>query len=127
MPEGRDFEFEYPSGREVDNQEPPYKPGLSHWCTQEYLDSGNWPDFCPYVFEGPDAGKYYHPHITYVALEVYLANLATPELCGVTWQQILLSPKWMQMKEKIRDILLIGWVSLPSPTNTLVVMIETLC
>uniref|UniRef100_A0A7S4UGS6 Uncharacterized protein n=1 Tax=Ditylum brightwellii TaxID=49249 RepID=A0A7S4UGS6_9STRA len=84
-PEGGDFQFEFSSGRGVDNQEPPYEPGPPHWCTQEYLDSGNWPDFCPYVFEGPDAGQYRHPHIAYAALEVYLANQVMPELCGVTW------------------------------------------
>eukprot|EP00957_Ditylum_brightwellii_P148326 11292578-Ditylum_brightwellii.AAC.1 len=83
--EGGDFEFEFPSGRSFDNQEPPYKPGPPHWCTQEYLDGGNWPDICLYVFEGHDAGKYRHPHIVYAALEVYVAKLAMPNLCGVMW------------------------------------------
>jgi len=56
-PEGGDFKYEFPSGNGVDNQEPPYAPGPPHWCTDEYKQTGNWADFCPYVFEGPDAGK----------------------------------------------------------------------
>jgi hypothetical protein len=85
VPEGGDFQYEFPSGNGLDNQFPPYAPGPPHWCTQELLDSGNWDGVCPYVFEGPDAGKYRHPHIAYAALEVYLANMAMPKKCQTTW------------------------------------------
>ena len=43
------------------------------------------PTVCPYIFEGPDAGKYRHPHIAFAALEAYLAKLAMPEKCATTW------------------------------------------
>lgn len=84
-PEGGDFKYEFPSGNGVDNQEPPYAPGPPHWCTEAYKATGNWADFCPYVFEGPDAGKYRHPHIAYAALEVHLANKVLPKTCATTW------------------------------------------
>jgi hypothetical protein len=87
VPEGGDFQYEFPAGNGLDNQKPPYAPGPPHWCTPEMLASGNWDGVCPYVFEGPDAGKYRHPHIAYAALEVYLANLAMPEKCHKTWLQ----------------------------------------
>merc|ERR1712106_301917 len=63
VPAGGDFQYEFSSG------------------------SGHWDGVCPYVFEGPDAGKYRRPHIAYAALEVYLANLAMPEKCHKTWLQ----------------------------------------
>merc|ERR1711935_1202859 len=84
-PEGGDFQYEFPAGNGLDSQFPPYAPGPPHWCTQEMLDSGNWDGVCPYVFEGPDAGKYRHPHIAYAALEVYLANMVMPNECSTTW------------------------------------------
>mmetsp|Transcript_36634 Transcript_36634/g.74734 ORF Transcript_36634/g.74734 Transcript_36634/m.74734 type:complete len:351 (-) Transcript_36634:84-1136(-) len=84
-PEGGDYQYEFPSGRGVENQGPPYEPGPPHWCTADFLAAGQWPDFCPYVFEGPDAGKYRHPHIAYAALEVYLANMEMPDKCATTW------------------------------------------
>jgi len=84
-PEGGDFQYEFPSGNGIDNQNPPYLPGPPHWCTQEYLDTGNWPDFCPYIFKGENAGKYRHPHIAYAALEVFLAAERYPNKCGETW------------------------------------------
>ena len=71
----------------MENQEPPYEPGPPHWCTEEMLASGHWDGVCPYIFEGPDAGKYRHPHIAYAALEVYLANMAMPDKCATTWLQ----------------------------------------
>lgn len=87
VPEGGDYQYEFPSGNGLDNQVPPYAPGAPHWCTEDMLASGHWDGVCPYVFEGPDAGKYRHPHIAYAALEVYLANLAMPEKCAETWLQ----------------------------------------
>lgn len=84
-PEGGDYKYEFPSGNGVDNQGPPYAPGPPHWCTEEYKATGNWDTFCPYVFKGPDAGKYRHPHIAYAALEVYLANKVMPKKCTTNW------------------------------------------
>ena len=85
VPEGGDYQYEFPSGRGIENQEPPYEGGPPHWCTEEMTASGHWDGVCPYIFEGPDAGKYRHPHIAYAALEVYLANMAMPEKCATTW------------------------------------------
>eukprot|EP00579_Thalassiosira_antarctica_P028307 CAMPEP_0202028692 /NCGR_PEP_ID=MMETSP0905-20130828/63581_1 /ASSEMBLY_ACC=CAM_ASM_000554 /TAXON_ID=420261 /ORGANISM="Thalassiosira antarctica, Strain CCMP982" /LENGTH=549 /DNA_ID=CAMNT_0048592407 /DNA_START=13 /DNA_END=1663 /DNA_ORIENTATION=+ len=85
VPEGGDFQYEFPAGNGLDNQGPPYVAGPPHWCTEEMLDTGHWDGVCPYVFEGPDAGKYRHPHIALAALEVYLANIAMPEKCSTTW------------------------------------------
>jgi len=84
-PEGGDFQYEFPSGNGINKQEPPYAPGPPHWCTEEMGKSGHWDGVCPYVFQGPDAGKYRHPHIAYAALEVFLANKHMPELCFKTW------------------------------------------
>lgn len=85
VPEGGDFQYEFPSGNGLDNQDPPYAPGPPHWCTPEMTASGHWDGVCPYVFEGPDAGKYRHPHIAYAALEVYLAKRIMPDKCKTTW------------------------------------------
>eukprot|EP00584_Thalassiosira_punctigera_P010778 CAMPEP_0172545624 /NCGR_PEP_ID=MMETSP1067-20121228/15497_1 /TAXON_ID=265564 ORGANISM="Thalassiosira punctigera, Strain Tpunct2005C2" /NCGR_SAMPLE_ID=MMETSP1067 /ASSEMBLY_ACC=CAM_ASM_000444 /LENGTH=430 /DNA_ID=CAMNT_0013332403 /DNA_START=134 /DNA_END=1426 /DNA_ORIENTATION=+ len=85
VPEGGDYQYEFPSGNGIDKQTPPYEPGSPHWCTEEFKAAGGWADFCPYVFDGPDAGKYRHPHIAYAALEVYLAHEAMPDKCGATW------------------------------------------
>jgi len=56
-PEGGDFQYEFPSGNGVDNQYPPYKPGAPHWCPKDFAGTGHWDGVCPYIFEGPDAGK----------------------------------------------------------------------
>jgi len=85
VPEGGDFQYEFPAGNGLNNQKPPYAPGPPHWCTEEMYKSGHWDGVCPYVFEGPDAGKYRHPHIAYAALEVYLANKYMPDRCSTTW------------------------------------------
>jgi len=85
IPEGGDFQYEFPAGNGIDNQNPPYAPGPPHWCTEEMYASGQWDGVCPYVFEGPDAGKYRHPHVAYAALEVFLAHKAMPGKCGETW------------------------------------------
>jgi len=84
-PEGGDFQYEFPAGNGLNNQNPPYAPGPPHWCTDTFKGTGHWDGVCPYVFEGPDAGKYRHPHIAYAALEVYLANRLMPEKCHTTW------------------------------------------
>lgn len=85
--EGGNYQYEFPSGNGLDNQEPPYAPGPPTWCTQEMLETGHWDRVCPFIFEGPDAGKYRHPHIALAALEVYLANTHMPEKCAATWLQ----------------------------------------
>jgi len=84
-PEGGNFMYEFSSGRGLDNMEPPYEPGPPHWCSDEFIATGNWKDFCPYVYKGPDAGKYRHPHIALAALEVYLSNMVMPDKCSTTW------------------------------------------
>lgn len=55
--DGGDFQYEFPSGNGIDNQEKPYAPGPPHWCTEEFKGTEHWDGVCPYVFEGPDAGK----------------------------------------------------------------------
>jgi len=87
VPEGGDFQYEFPAGNGLDKQYPPYAAGPPHWCTEAMQASGHWDGVCPYVFEGPDAGKYRHPHIAFAALEVYLAHRAMPETCAPTWLQ----------------------------------------
>ena len=87
VPEGGDYQYEFPSGNGLANQGPPYAPGPPHWCTEEMLATGHWDGVCPYVFEGPDAGKYRHPHIAFAALEVFLANRVNPRECRATWLQ----------------------------------------
>ncbi len=46
VPEGGDFQYEFPSGRGLENQEPPYEPGSPHWCTEEMLATGHWDSVC---------------------------------------------------------------------------------
>lgn len=57
VPEGGDFQYEFPAGNGIDNQGPPYAGGPPHWCTPEMLSTGHWDGVCPYVFKGADAGK----------------------------------------------------------------------
>mmetsp|Transcript_55432 Transcript_55432/g.60050 ORF Transcript_55432/g.60050 Transcript_55432/m.60050 type:complete len:476 (+) Transcript_55432:107-1534(+) len=85
VPEGGDYQYEFPAGNGLENQAPPYAGGPPHWCTQEMTDSGHWDGVCPYVYLGPDAGKYRHPHIALAALEVYLAHRVMPDQCKSTW------------------------------------------
>jgi len=84
-PEGGDFQYEFPAGNGIDNQKPPYAPGPPHWCRDKMNKSDHWDGVCPYIFKGPDAGKYRHPHIAYAALEVFIANRYMPEQCSKTW------------------------------------------
>jgi len=85
VPEGGDFQYEFPAGNGIDNQNPPYAPGPPHWCTLEMSATKHWDGVCPYVFKGPDAGKYRHPHIAFAALEVFLAKKIMPDKCKTTW------------------------------------------
>ncbi|OEU13585.1 hypothetical protein FRACYDRAFT_241924 [Fragilariopsis cylindrus CCMP1102] len=68
------FELEFPSPE-----------GPPHWCTPAFWESGQWADFCPYVFEGENAGKYRHPHLALSATMQYIANSINPSVCGVEW------------------------------------------
>ena len=90
--EGGDFQYKFPAGAatpdrggDLDNQKSPYSPGPPHWCTVDMYKSGHWDGVCPYVFKGPDAGQYRHPHIAFAALEVYLTHQAMPNKCATTW------------------------------------------
>lgn len=68
------YELEYPSPQ-----------GGPHWCSEEFIAADQWADFCPYVFEGEDAGAYQHPHISLAAVQQYLANMIMPDKCGAEW------------------------------------------
>jgi len=59
--------------------------GSPHYCTKEGKDNDVNNDWCPYIFFGPNRGKYRHPHIAYAAIETYLANLVMPYMCGTKW------------------------------------------
>jgi hypothetical protein len=63
-------------------------PQGPHYCTDAFIEADHWKDFCPYVFEGENAGKYQHPHISLTAVEQYLANMVMPDKCGEEWQPI---------------------------------------
>jgi len=59
--------------------------GSPHYCTKAGKAADVNDDYCPYIFFGPNRGKYRHPHIAFSAVEVYLSNLVDPENCGTTW------------------------------------------
>ena len=59
--------------------------GSPHYCTKEGKAADVYNDWCPYIFFGPNRGKYRHPHIAFAAVETYLANLVMPNKCGTTW------------------------------------------
>ena len=50
-PEGGDYQYEFPAGNGIDNQNRPYAPGPPHWCTEEMSATGQWDGVCPYVFK----------------------------------------------------------------------------
>ena len=56
-----------------------------HYCTKEGKEADVNNDWCPYIFFGPNRGKYRHPHIALSALETYLANKVMPSTCGTSW------------------------------------------
>ena len=85
VPKGGDFKYEFPSGNGLEKQEPPYVPGPPHWCMEDFKATGYWDGVCPYVYKGPNAGMYRHPHIAFASLEVYLTNRAMPHKCTKTW------------------------------------------
>ena len=59
--------------------------GSPHYCTKEGKEADVNNDWCPYIFFGPNRGKYRHPHIALSALETYLANKVMPSTCGTSW------------------------------------------
>jgi len=59
--------------------------GSPHYCTKDGKDADVNDDWCPYIFFGPNRGKYRHPHIAFSAVEVFLANQAMPDNCGTNW------------------------------------------
>jgi len=59
--------------------------GSPHYCTKDGKAAGVNNDYCPYIFFGPNRGKYRHPHIAFSAVEVYLANIVMADKCGATW------------------------------------------
>lgn len=59
--------------------------GSPHYCTKDGIKADVNPDYCPYIFFGPNRGKYRHPHIAFSAVEVYLSNLLMPDKCGTKW------------------------------------------
>jgi len=61
--------------------------GSPHYCSEEAKADDVNKDWCPYIFFGPNRGKYRHPHIAYAAVEVYFANQVFPDKCGVTWDE----------------------------------------
>jgi len=84
---------EYPSAADPNSSayyelEFPGPQGGAHWCSDEFVQVDHWADFCPYVYEGENAGKYQHPHISLVAVQQYLANLVMPDKCGTEWKSI---------------------------------------
>lgn len=69
---------EYPEYLEVGH-------GSPHYCTTEGVAADVNKDWCPYIFFGPNRGKYRHPHIAFSSLETYLANMYMPDMCASTW------------------------------------------
>jgi len=59
--------------------------GSPHYCTKEGKTADVNNDYCPYIFFGPNRGKYRHPHIAFSAVETYLANIVMPDKCGTSW------------------------------------------
>uniref|UniRef100_A0A7S4EFS1 Uncharacterized protein n=1 Tax=Pseudo-nitzschia australis TaxID=44445 RepID=A0A7S4EFS1_9STRA len=59
--------------------------GSPHYCTKAGKKADVNNDWCPYIFFGPNRGKYRHPHIAFAAFETYIANLVIPAKCGTTW------------------------------------------
>jgi len=59
--------------------------GGPHYCSKKAVEADANDGWCPYIFFGPNRGKYRHPHIAFSALEVYLANIILPNECATTW------------------------------------------
>jgi hypothetical protein len=59
--------------------------GSPHYCSKDVWAAGANKDWCPYIFFGPNRGKYRHPHIAFAALQTYLAEKVMPDKCNSTW------------------------------------------
>jgi len=59
--------------------------GSPHYCTKEGKKADVYNDWCPYIYFGPNRGKYRHPHVAFAAVETFIANLVMPDKCGTTW------------------------------------------
>lgn len=59
--------------------------GSPHYCSVGAKAADVNKDWCPYIFFGPNRGKYRHPHVAYAAVETWLANKAMPDMCGSSW------------------------------------------
>lgn len=72
---------------ECENDYPGYLKaghGSPHYCSESAKTADVNNDWCPYIFFGPNRGKYRHPHIAFAAVETWLANKVMGE-CGPTW------------------------------------------
>lgn len=61
--------------------------GSPHYCSKKAKTADVYNDWCPYIFFGPNRGKYRHPHVAFAAVETWLANKAMPQACGPTWDE----------------------------------------
>mmetsp|Transcript_56110 Transcript_56110/g.63498 ORF Transcript_56110/g.63498 Transcript_56110/m.63498 type:complete len:425 (-) Transcript_56110:82-1356(-) len=59
--------------------------GSPRYCAKEVMEADTPTDWCPYIFFGPNRGKYRHPHIAYASVETYLANKVMPDKCAPAW------------------------------------------
>jgi hypothetical protein len=81
---------EYPSPKtpgtpEYYELEFPSETGSPHYCKAEFLALDLNSDFCPYIYEGENRGKYRHPHIALASVQQYLASALNPTVCGKQW------------------------------------------
>jgi hypothetical protein len=74
-----------PGAPEFYELEFPSETGSPHYCTAEYLALDLNSDFCPYIYEGENRGKYRHPHLALAAVQQYLAHALNPTVCGTEW------------------------------------------
>mmetsp|Transcript_18818 Transcript_18818/g.23911 ORF Transcript_18818/g.23911 Transcript_18818/m.23911 type:complete len:372 (+) Transcript_18818:339-1454(+) len=58
--------------------------GSPKYCSVGAKEADVNNDWCPYIFFGPNRGKYRHPHIAFAAVESWLASKVIDE-CGEEW------------------------------------------
>jgi len=78
------------TGTATENGYPEYLKaghGSPHYCSESAKTADVYNDWCPYIFFGPNRGKYRHPHVAFAAVETWLANKAMPNDCGKTWDE----------------------------------------
>lgn len=59
--------------------------GSPHYCSVDAMGADVNKDWCPYIFWGPNRGKYRHPHIAFAAVESWLAHKVMPDMCAEAW------------------------------------------